>query len=161
MNYLEDLRALIKQGSDHLEQGLKVSAAGNIIDVIHAQDYDLWEEVEKTVSQDLQGGGLEKFRESLRASSHLLYLADNVGETVFDRIFIETLDIPVMYAVKSGPILNDATLEDALVAGLDQVAEIVETGSCSPGTILSQATKEFRELFEEISLGTVQRAGQF
>ncbi len=152
MKYVEDLRELIKNGSDLLEQGLKVSAAGNIIDIIHTEDYDLWEEVEKTVNQDLQGGGLENFRERLSKSSHLLYLADNVGETVFDRIFIETLDIPVIYAVKSGPILNDATLEDALAAGIDQVAEIVETGSNAPGTILSQSTKEFRELFEESPL---------
>jgi uncharacterized protein with ATP-grasp and redox domains len=152
MKYVEDLRVLIKQGSDPLEQGLKVSAAGNIIDIIHAVDYDLWDEVEKTVNQDLQGGGLEAFRERLSKSPHLLYLADNVGETVFDRIFIETLDIPVIYAVKSGPILNDATLEDALAAGIDQVAEIVETGSCSPGTILSQSTQEFQELFGESPL---------
>jgi len=150
--YLEDLKELSKQGNDKLEQGLKISAAGNIIDVVHASDYDLWEEVKTTVNQELLGGGVEAFRKRIGESSYLLYLADNVGETVFDRVFIETLDIPVIYAVKSGPILNDATLEDALAAGIDEVAEIVETGSQAPGTILSQCSNEFQILFKESTL---------
>jgi hypothetical protein len=55
----------------------------------------------------------------------VLYLADNAGETVFDRVLIEALGVPVVYAVKGGPVLNDATVEDALAAGLDRVAEII------------------------------------
>jgi len=152
LKYLEDLRELIRQGSDLLEQGLKISAAGNIIDIIHSSDYDLWEEVEKTVSQNLLGDGLNPFRQRLSKSPHLLYLADNVGETIFDRVFIETLDIPVIYAVKSEPVLNDATLDYALAAEIDQVAEVIEAGSWSPGTVLSQTTKEFQDLFKESPL---------
>ena len=152
LNYQDDLRELILKGQDRLERGLKVSAAGNIIDIVHAVDYDLWEEVEKTVSQELQGGGLEAFRKELNGAPHLLYLADNVGETIFDRVFIETLDIPVKYVVKSGPVLNDATLEYAVAAGIDQVAEVVETGSWAPGTVLSQSTPDFQKLFLESPL---------
>ena len=150
--YLEDLIDLSNGGSDKLEQGLKISAAGNIIDVVHVNDYDLWKEVITTVNQELQGGGVEAFRQRIAESPYLLYLADNVGETIFDRVFIETLDIPVNYAVKGGPILNDATLEDALAAGIDQLAEIVETGSRSPGTILNQCSEEFQQLFEKSNL---------
>lgn len=150
--YLEDLIDLSKEGSDKLEQGLKISAAGNIIDVVHVNDYDLWKEVITTVNQELLGGGVEAFRQRIAESPYLLYLADNVGETIFDRVFIETLDIPVIYAVKGGSILNDATLEDALAAGIDQLAEIVETGSRSPGTILNQCSEEFQKLFEKSNL---------
>lgn len=152
MSYLEDLRNLAREGDDPLEQWLKISAAGNIIDIIHADDYDLWEEVRTTVNQDLSGPDLENFRKALLSAPHLLYLADNVGETVFDRVLIENLDIPVIYAVKSGPILNDASKEDAIRAGIDQVAEIVETGSRAPGTVLSQASESFRELFRNSTL---------
>lgn len=147
--YLEDLIDLSNEGNDKLEQGLKISAAGNIIDVVHVNDYDLWEEVITTVNQELLGGGVEAFRQRIDESPYLLYLADNVGETIFDRVFIDTLNIPVIYAVKGGPILNDATLEDALAAGIDQTAEIVETGSRSPGTILNQCSEEFKNLFEK------------
>lgn len=150
--YLGDLIDLSNEGSDKLEQGLKISAAGNIIDVVHVNDYDLWKEVITTVNQELLGGGVEAFRQRIAESPYLLYLADNVGETIFDRVFIETLDIPVIYAVKGGPILNDATLEDALAAGIDQIAEIVETGSRSPGTILNQCSEKFQQLFEKSNL---------
>jgi uncharacterized protein with ATP-grasp and redox domains len=153
LSYLDDLRNLLQKGDDLLKQGLKISASGNIIDIIHGNDYQLWQEVVSTVKGDLIGGGIDQFREALAEAPYLLYLADNVGETVFDRVFIESLDIPVYYAVKSGPILNDATLEDALAAGLDQAAEfIIETGSQSPGTILYQCSEEFQELFQESSL---------
>lgn len=148
LSFIDQLRGLIHGGPDALEQGLKISAAGNVIDIIHSNDYDLWQEVMDTVKGDLMGGGLKAFQQRIKDAPHVLYLADNVGETIFDRVFIETLGIPVIYAVKSGPILNDATLEDALAAGIDQVAEIIETGSQSPGTILSQCSLEFRELFE-------------
>ena len=151
-SYLEDLRELSGKGNDSLEQAIKISAAGNIIDSVHGTDYDLWHEVISTVDQEIQGGGIPAFKDRLGESSHLLYLADNVGETVFDRVLIETLDIPVKYVVKGGPILNDATLEDALNTGIDQVAEIVVTGSQSPGTPLDQCTEEFQELFEKSPL---------
>ncbi len=150
--YLEDLIDLSNEGNDKLEQGLKISAAGNIIDVVHVNDYDLWEEVITTVKQELLGGGVEAFRQRIDESPYLLYLADNVGETIFDRVFIDTLDIPVIYAVKGGPILNDATMEDALAAGIDQIAEVIDTGSQSPGTILNQCSEEFQQLFEKSNL---------
>ncbi|MCJ7716336.1 MAG: ARMT1-like domain-containing protein [Anaerolineales bacterium] len=159
--YLEDLRDLSKKGDDFLEQGLKISAAGNIFDIFASSEYDLWEEVKRTVNQELLGGGVETFREQIGKAPYLLYLADNVGETIFDRVFIETLDIPVIYAVKSGPILNDATLDDALAAGIDQVAEIIETGSHAPGTILEQCSDEFKQLFEDANLVLAKGAANY
>jgi uncharacterized protein with ATP-grasp and redox domains len=147
-----DLVELVSEGSDNLEQAVKISASGNVIDVVHNDDYNLWDEVIRTVSQPLLGNGLEAFRKRLKEADRLLYLGDNTGETVFDRVLIETLDIPVTYAVKGGAILNDATYSEAVDAGLDQIAQIVETGSRGPGTILSECTPEFKQLFRESDL---------
>jgi hypothetical protein len=152
LSFIDQLRGLIHEKPDALEQGLKISASGNVIDIIHSSDYDLWQEVKNTVESELMGAGLNAFKQRIKEASHILYLADNVGETIFDRVFIETLDIPVIYAVKSGPILNDAILEDALAAGIDEIAEIIETGSQAPGTILSQCSPEFRDLFNGSNL---------
>ena len=152
LSFIGQLRELISEGPGKLEQSLKISASGNVIDIIHGNDYDLWQEVQNTINQELIGGGLSAFRQRLNEVPYLLYLADNVGETIFDKVFIETLDIPVVYAVKSGPILNDAALEDALAAGLDEVAEVVETGARTPGTILSQCSPEFRDLYDRSDL---------
>ena len=150
LGFIDKLRDLT--GPDLLEKGLKISAVGNSVDILNARDYHLWDEVEEVIQQDLLGGGLEAFRRRLADASFLLYLADNAGETVFDRVFIETLDLPVVYIVKGGPILNDATLEDALAAGIDQVAEIQDTGSSAPGTILELCSSEFRDLFHKAPL---------
>ena len=150
--YLEDLINLSKEGNDKLEQGLKISAAGNVIDVVHANDYDLWDEVITTVNQELLGGGVEAFRQRIDESPYLLYLADNVGETIFDRVFIETLDIPVIYGVKGGPILNDATREDAFAAGIEPVATIIDNGSNAPGALLNQCSELFRKRFAQADL---------
>jgi uncharacterized protein with ATP-grasp and redox domains len=144
-----DLVDLASGDADSLEQAMKISASGNVIDVVHNDDYNLWDEVIRTVSQPLLGNGLEVFRKRLAEADHLLYLGDNTGETVFDRVLIETLEIPVIYAVKGGAILNDATHSDAVDAGLDQLVTIVETGSRGPGTILSECSPEFKQLFNQ------------
>lgn len=90
---LSDLRELVNQAEDPLLMALKVAAAGNVIDVVHGQEeYDLWDEVTAAVHQPLYGKSVEAFRNRLADSGSLLYLADNVGETVFDRILNETLN---------------------------------------------------------------------
>ncbi len=81
-----------------------------------------------------------------------VYLADNAGETVFDRVLIETLAKPTTYVVKGGPVLNDALLEDALDAGLDRVADIIDNGSDAPGTILDLCSATMRAEFDAASL---------
>jgi damage-control phosphatase, subfamily I len=146
------LKALVANAADPLEMAIRISAAGNIIDVVHVDDYDLWQIVEDAVSQPLEGNGLETFRAALQTTSSLLYLADNAGETVFDRVLIETLEIPVTYVVKGGPIMNDATHAEALSAHIDQVARIVSSGSSSPGTALSRCSPEFIETFQQAEL---------
>ena len=74
----------------------------------------------------------------------MLYLADNAGETVFDRVLVEALGVPVEYAVKGGPVLNDATREDAAAAGIPGCATVVDTGSDAPGTTPALCSAEFR-----------------
>lgn len=161
MEYLEDLRREIANGQDPFEVGIKVAATGNLVDVQYAREYHLWDEVEKSINQALTGGGLDAFRKKLSEAPYLLYLADNVGETVFDKALIEILDLPVYYAVKGGPILNDAALEDARDAGIDRIADIVETGSRSPGTILEECSPEFRKLFNEAPLILTKGQGNY
>ena len=152
MNILEDLRALVYQGQDPFLQAVKIAGVGNIIDVAHSEEYVLWDEVIRQVEQPLLGDSAALFRQKLTENGELLYLADNVGETIFDRVLIEQLDVPVVYAVKGGPAMNDATYEDALAAGIDQVAEIVETGSTTPGTYLKDCSPAFRERFSRAGL---------
>ncbi|MCK4314884.1 MAG: DUF89 family protein [Anaerolineae bacterium] len=146
------LRSLLAEANDPLEVGVRLSIAGNIIDLAVSGEYDLWDTVERVLAQPFAINDGVALREALSGAGQVLYLADNAGETVFDRLLIEVLDVPVIYAVKGGPILNDATREDALAAGVDRVAEVTSTGSDAPGTILDRCSEEFRRLYDEARL---------
>ena len=141
------LAALLAESDDPQETAVRLSIAGNIIDFGPEQDYDLWGTVERVLGQPFAIDDGAAFHNALSKAGRVLYLGDNAGETVFDRLLIQTLGVPVDYAVKGGPILNDATREDALAAELDQVAEIVDTGSQAPGTILDRCSEAFRDLY--------------
>jgi len=146
------LKSLLAEADDPLETALRLSIAGNIIDLARNQEYDLWGTVERVLVQPFAIDDGAAFRQALSRAGQVLYLADNAGETVFDLALVGTLDVPVIYAVKGGPILNDATRKDALAAGVDQVGEIVSTGSDAPGTILDRCSEEFRRLYDEAEL---------
>ena len=146
------LKSLLAEANDPLEVGVRLSIAGNIIDLAAFGEYDLWGTVERVLAQPFAINDGVALREALSGAGQVLYLADNAGETVFDRVLIEALDMPVIYAVKGGPILNDATRDDALAAGVDRVAEVTSTGSDAPGTILDRCSEEFRRLYDEARL---------
>jgi len=67
-------------------------------------------------------------------------------------VLIETIARPVTYVVKASPVINDATREDALAAGLDALSEIIDNGSDAPGTLLEHCSAAFREQFAKAPL---------
>jgi uncharacterized protein with ATP-grasp and redox domains len=146
------LREIVVQAADRLEQAVRIAIAGNIIDFAPGVQFTLEATLERVLHQPFAINDLEALRRALSKAQRVLYLADNAGETVFDRVLIEILEQPVIYAVKGGPTLNDATQEDAIAAGLEEVAEIVSTGSDAPGTVLEYCTPAFRQLYDEAEL---------
>lgn len=152
LGLLPRLRELVCEAADPLETAVRIAIAGNIIDYGAAERFDLEATLDRVLAQPFAIDALRALRQALDHADSVLYLADNAGETVFDRVLIELLDRPVCYAVKGGPIINDATREDAVAAGLDAVAEILETGSAAPGTILERYSGEFRRRFAQATL---------
>lgn len=156
------LASLVAQSDDPLDTAVRLSIAGNIIDFgVTDEIPDLWSTVERVLEAPLAIDHLARLRVALAAADRVLYLADNAGETVFDRVLIEQLKIPVVYAVKGGPVLNDATLEDALAAGLDTCSSIIDNGSAAPGTILELCSPEFREVFGKAPLIIAKGQGNY
>ncbi len=141
------LKKLVEQAPDPLDTAIRISALGNILDAANPNSYEIDEEIARLFEDKIWGDSLEIFRNKINSAHSLLILADNAGETVFDRILIETLKLPVTYAVKSGPAFDDALLEDARSAGIDQIAKLVETGTPYPGTYLPSCSPEFQSLF--------------
>lgn len=146
------LKTLVAEASDPLQVAVRLAIAGNIIDLAPSSSYDLWATVERVLDQPFAVDDSHAFSRALSSTDGLLYLADNAGETVFDRVLIESLDVPVVYAVKGGPVLNDATLDDAESAGLDRVSKVVSTGSDAPGTVLGLCSAEFRRRYDEAQM---------
>jgi damage-control phosphatase, subfamily I len=143
------LKAMVHESEDPLALAIRLSIAGNIIDFgISDQIADLWETVERVILQPYAIDDNTALMAYLKTADHVLYLADNAGETVFDRVLIELLHIPVIYAVKSSPFVNDAIMPDALAAGLDTCTTLISTGAQAAGTVLPLCSEAFREQFE-------------
>jgi uncharacterized protein with ATP-grasp and redox domains len=149
LQLLPRLREIVAQADDPLEQAVRIAIVGNIIDLAPGIQFTLEATLERVLHQPFAINDLETLRQVLSSAQSVLYLADNAGETVFDRMLIETLEQPVIYAVKGGPVLNDATWQDAVAAGIEEVAEIVSTGSDAPGTVLESCSPAFRQLCDE------------
>ncbi len=148
-----ELRRKVESSPDPLLTAVKLAIAGNVIDVGPGMDFDLKKTVSEVLDRDLSLNHLEHLRRELERSSTVVYLADNAGEVVFDRILIETLGKKVIYVVKKDPLLNDASREDAEFAGMEEVAEVVEV-ELNPETIYTPAQASFlREAELVISKG--------
>jgi len=150
------LKAEVAKAEDSLECAVRLAIAGNIIDFavdgMPRTSDALWKSAQGVLSQPFAIGHWDAFRRVLGKAKRVLYLGDNAGETVFDRVLIEAMDVPVCYGVRGAPVLNDATREDAVAAGIGEVAEILPNGSDAPGTVLADCSEEFRERFEDADM---------
>lgn len=146
------LRRLVEAAEDRLACAVRLAIAGNMIDFAIAdrptEHKAMWAYVEEALGHPFAVDHVAALREALARAERVLYLGDNAGETVFDRVLIETMHVSTSYVVKERPVLNDATLEDAMAAGIGKVARIVSNGSGAPGTILSRCAKRFRQAFD-------------
>jgi len=156
-----ELKKMIRQADDPLMKAIRLAIAGNIIDFGTMVDFDLGQTIQRVLYQDIAINDIETFRRELDKAESILYLGDNAGETVFDKLLIEQLGKPVTYAVKSGPVLNDATLKDARAANLNTVADIMESGSTAPGTVPNSCRPEFIELLDSADMVISKGQGNY
>jgi uncharacterized protein with ATP-grasp and redox domains len=86
-------------------------------------------------------------------AKNILYLGDNAGEIVMDKLFLETIKHQnVYYAVRGMPVINDVTIEDAKYVGIDKFAKIISNGYDSPSTILDKCSEEFINIYNKADL---------
>jgi uncharacterized protein with ATP-grasp and redox domains len=147
-----ELKKLINSAEDRLITAVRISIAGNIIDFGVKFNFDLKKDISTILSQEFSINHYREFCEALDKARKVLYLADNAGETVFDRLLIEEINKPVTYVVRAHPVINDATRKDALLAGIDKVAEIVSSGCDAPGNILKFCSDEFLNIYRSADL---------
>ncbi len=133
------------------EAAVRAAVAGNLLDSgakIRIRPEDLPNLLATLWEKPLAGDPQELFREAEKAT-RILYLADNAGEIVFDRLLLNFLPMEkVTLAVRGRPILNDALREDADVAGFTGLIPVIDNGSDAPGTVLADCSQEFLEAFQ-------------
>ena len=163
-NLYPKLELAVKNSNDPLLTAAKIAIAGNTIDFGPKIEIDVEKEVQKVLEGKLAINDIDQLKGSAQKSKDILYLADNAGETFFDRILIGELvrrDINVTYVVKGGPILNDATLRDAEMAGINSVAKVISTGTDCAGVLFSECSKHFLRGFEKSSLVISKGQGNY
>jgi len=160
-----ELKEKVSTAGDPLRTAVELAILGNIIDFGLKKSLDLDRELERIVCGS--GSGIDdgrkpifhyrEFECAMKDAETVLYLGDNAGEVVFDRILIEQIkksypDKILTYAVRQDPIINDVLEFDARECGLDKIVDIISSGSKAPGTILNQCTEEFNELFNKADM---------
>jgi uncharacterized protein with ATP-grasp and redox domains len=151
------LKAIVQASPQRLSAAVRVAAAGNIIDlgILDRDDVDLMGVLNEILIQGFTVDECGLFEAQLARVDRVLYLLDNAGETVFDRVLIEELaasGVQTTVAAKGEAILNDATMEDAIAAGLDEVAHLISNGSPMIGTELESCSVEFLRHFDAADL---------
>ncbi len=164
LELLPELRAKIQSSGSPVLTAARVAIAGNMIDMGvngNVTEGDLRQAMRHALSEPFFGEQ-EQFIQQIDEARSILYLADNAGEIVFDRLLIEQI-LPrrVTLAVRGAPVINDATLVDAQAAGLDEIVEIIDNGSDAPGTLLEDCSQEFLRRFAEADLIIAKGQGNF
>ena len=150
LKYLDEVKTILDE-DDSLENYVKIAIIGNILDFgAFTLDDDIESVIKSSLKKDLAVKDIDEFEKSLRTNDRVLYLVDNTGEIVFDKLLLSKIKeygVDITIAVKSEPILNDACMAEALDARLDECGKIVEIGCGTVGYVDSEISDEFREIF--------------
>ncbi len=164
--FLPLLREKIKASNAPLLTATKIAVAGNVIDLAAEVTFDLNEEIEKIFETAFAQDDFEQLCSSLEAAGTLLYIGDNVGEHLFDYLYIETLkrlfpNLEISYMVRGCAIINDVTMKEAEEAGFDKLCHLVDSGVNTPGFVYDRANEESQRLFDEADLVITKGMGNY
>jgi len=164
LELLPRLREEIQASMDPLEEALRVSVVGNVIDLGIKHQIDIEGTLEKARGEGFKIFEIEEFRSALEKAKRVLYILDNAGEIVFDMLLIEQLrkiGKMVIAVVRGSPILNDAVLKDAKEVGLDKIAKVIDTGNNFVGVIRERCSPVFLKALDSADLVIAKGQGNY
>lgn len=165
----QDIEQIINSSKDRFSTAIKIAMAGNIVDfgALDEISFDLVNEIiQKTLENDFNEDLYKKLKEDLSKGKTLLYIGDNAGEIVLDKIFIREItmkypDVEIYFAVRGKPIFNDVNVEDAYFVGMNNYAKIIDNGTDLPGTDLIEVSDEFKKVFAKADIIISKGQGNF
>ncbi len=163
---LPTLEQKIQKSSNLFETALRVAVLGNVIDLASEVIFDIDEEIAKIFTTPFAIDNSKELFLLLEKAQEVVVLGDNVGEHLFDKLAIKTLqklfpNITFYYFVRSRPIINDVTLKEALEVGLDKVCEVVDSGVDTPGFVYNKASQKAQELFNRCDVVLSKGMGNY
>jgi len=164
LELLPRVRERVESAEDPFEAAVRMAIAGNIIDLGAKTSLDEGEVLDAvdTALHDPIDGDPAGLQARAEQAASILYLADNAGEIVFDRLLVERLPLErVTVAVRGAPAINDALMADAETAGLTDIVRVITNGSDAPGTVLADCSNEFRVAFEAADLVISKGQGNY
>ena len=156
-----DEEKIVDESENPLVTALKFSIAGNIIDYGALADFDVKKTLGESLNKPFGIWHFKKFYNALEHAENIIYLGDNAGEIVFDRLLIETIAKRVTFVVRGGPIINDVLMEDAKMVGITDLADVVSNSVAVPGTIVQEWPEELRKKFYNADLIISKGQGNF
>ena len=164
-------KRFISESYDPFLEALKFSIAGNSIDLMTGETKKPKKDIIKKLQQfAIKEENIKGLKERLNKTRRLVYLGDNCGEIVFDRLLIETImdnyDLEITFVTRKFPVLNDATLSDALYVGMDKmdkVVRVIDNGIREPlpGTMLKKISPELKRLIDKSDLVISKGGGNY
>jgi len=163
------IEARVKESGDEILLALKLAMAGNYIDfgaMGTIENDKLHALLEKAENNDVSIDEYADFIENLKSSKKLVYLTDNCGEIVLDKLFITVLKkhfphLEITAIVRGSAVLNDATLEDAIAVGLTEIVEVIGNGTGVAGTDLATICGEAKKKINEADMIISKGQGNF
>lgn len=163
------LEAQIRESQDAIRTCIKYVCAGNYIDfsaVDNVNENMLEQLLIKAASESVPEETYQKFLSDLEQAHHLLYITDNCGEIVLDKLFIRLLQeiypyLEMTVLVRGEDVLNDATLEDAKEVGLFDIVRCIGNGCGMPGTVVKDVSAEAKAAIGQADVIISKGQGNF
>ena len=160
------LKKELEASSDKLLTATKIAVAGNVIDLAAKIMYDLDQELNRVFHTEFAHNDFRKLEEELQKAKTVLVIGDNVGEHIFDYVYIQTLqelypNVKYSYMVRGNPIINDVTMKEAREAKFHELCELVDSGVNTPGFAYARANKYSQELFDSVDLVISKGMGNY
>ncbi len=157
-----DWKKKVQESKFSFNLALKLALAGNIMDYGVSDSFNLERNIERVLIAEFAIDRSVELRDRINNARSILYLGDNAGEIVFDKLFIETINHHnLVYVVRGGAVLNDATMEDAVSVGMDKLVKVISNGFDAPSTIVHKSSLEFQQYFNEADLIISKGQGNF
>ncbi len=164
LSMVTDLSLKIDNSEDPLYSAVKAAIAGNLIDLGIGHRFDIKSNLDNLFENQFAVDDYQDFVNLLvLGRKRILYLGDNAGEIVFDRLFIEKLaeNHDVVFVVKRDPVINDATMEDAEYVGMTELVKVIDTGSDGIGVKWDSVSDEFMENYRSADIIISKGQGNF